>query len=85
MASSVIFCSSSKYTFPGILSMFDYIPFFITPSASIATGIVVTLIFHILPISISKSSYFQNVSTSFIDSFLSEGIVISISWHVVFI
>ena len=84
MPSSVIFCGSSKYIFPGILSMFDFIPFFIAPSAPITTGIVVTFIFHMLPISISKSLYFENFSTSFIDTFLSEGIVISISWHVLF-
>ena len=82
MPISMIFCKSSMFIFPGILSMVDLIPFFIASSALITTGSVVAFIFYILLASISKSLYFENFSTSFIETFLSEGIVISINWYV---
>ena len=82
MPISAIFCNSSMFIVPGIFATVHLIPFFITPSAPITSGSVVVFIFHILLTSISKSLYFDSFSTSFIETFLSEGIVISISWHV---
>ena len=82
MPISAIFCNSSMFIVPGIFSTIDLIPFFITPSAPITTGSAVVSIFHILLTSISKSLYLDNFSTSFIETFLLDGIFISISWHV---
>ena len=76
MPISAIFCNSSMCIVPGIFSIVDLIPFFITPRAPITTGSVVVFIFHILLTSISRSLYFDNFSTSFIETFLSEDIVI---------
>ena len=65
---------SSVILLPGILSTVDLIPFFIPPSAPITTGSVVVFIIQILLTSFSKSLYFDNFSTSFVETFLSEGI-----------
>ena len=67
---------------PGIFSAVDLIPFFMAPSGPITTGSVVVFFFHILFTSVSISLYLANFSTSFIEKSLFEGIVISISWHV---
>ena len=58
--SSVIFCSSWILVSPGIFWIYLSIPFFISPKAPIATGIVVAFIPHIRSILISRSLYLDS-------------------------
>ena len=60
--SSVIFCSSWILVSPGIFWIYLSIPFFISPKAPIATGIVVAFIPHIRSILISRSLYLDSFS-----------------------
>ena len=61
------------------------IPFLMVPSAPITMGITSVFIFHILCISISRFLYLLFFSISLLDTFLSQGTVISISLQVEFI
>ena len=77
--SSAIFCSSLILMLPGICLVYFSKPFFISPSAPITTGIVVTFIPHIRSISISRSLYFDSFSVSLTEVFFSVGMDISMS------
>ena len=62
-------------SFPGAFSIVDPILFFISPRAPITTESTVAFIFHILLTLIFNSLYFENFSTSLIDTCMFEGIV----------
>ena len=56
-------------------------PFFTSPSAPTTIGTVDVFICHIFVTSISRSLYLDSFSTSLIDTFLSDGILMSIMMH----
>ena len=76
------FCSESVEYFRGMASKFFFEPFVNIPVASVILGLIIHSIFHIRCISIHKLLYFSFVSASFCVTFLSAGIAISISMHV---
>ena len=77
-----VFCSESIECFPGTASKF-FLKLLVTiPVAPIFIGIIVHFRFHILCTSIHKLLYFSFFSASFCTTFLSAGIVTSISVHV---
>ena len=57
---NTIFWISLRHGCPGILFVNSSVPLFITPSAPITTGMMVTFIPHIFWISMSKSLYFES-------------------------
>ena len=61
---STIFCVLCSDDLPEIWMIKFWVPFFIMPSASIATGIVLVLSFHIFIISISRSLYLESFRNS---------------------
>lgn len=73
---SVIYCSS-----PGSNWGFWSNPFLIVPNASIITGTIFVLTFHILLTSISRSVYLLSFSVSLVLMFESSGMVMVISRH----
>ena len=76
-----IFCTISTLTLPGIWLMYFPTPFVMRPNAPTATGIVLVFIFHIFVTSISRALYFDNYSICLIETFFSDGIVMSIMKH----
>ena len=78
---SVIFCTSCRFGWPGILSRYFSTPFVIRPRAPMITGTVCVLSCHSLVTSISRSLYFESFSNCFMDVFLSDGMATSISRH----
>ena len=80
--STAVFCNESMECFPGTVSK-SFLKLLITiPVAPIITGKIVHFMFHIHCISIRKLLYFNFFSASFCTTFLSAGIVTSISVHV---
>ena len=77
--SIAVFCSESIECFPGTASKFFFKLFVIIPVAPIITGAIVHFKFHIRCISINKLLYFNFFSAYFCTTFLSAGIVTSIS------
>ena len=77
---TLIFWVSVNVALPDTFLVFSTIPFFIVPSALTNTGITLVSIYHILCISSSRSLYLLFSFISFSAMFLSDGIVISISF-----
>ena len=79
---NVIFCSSVVSGWLGSNWRFWYNPYLIVPIAAIIIGTVFVLNFHILLTWISRSLYLLSFSISFVLSFESSGMSISISSQV---
>ena len=75
---NVIFCIWPITLLPGTFSRYSFTPFLITPGAPIISDIVLVLISYILDTSISSCLYLESFSNYFVDTFLSDGMVISI-------
>ena len=84
MLFKTIFWTFSNLGFPGICSRNLSVSFFIRPSAPITTGKVLVFRCHIFSTSISKSLYLESFSNTFAETFLSEGILMSINRQVLF-
>ena len=76
---SVIFCSSMAVRWTGSNWRFWSNPFLIAPNAAIITGIMFVLIRHILLTLSSRPLYLFSFSVSFVLTFESSGMAISIS------
>ena len=79
-----VFCSSLTSCFPGMLLTYFLNDFEIFPVTPIITGITFVFTFHMGCISVVRSSYFRIFSASFLITFLSPEIAMSINIHVPF-
>ena len=79
-----VFCSSFTSCFPGMLLTYFLNDSEIVPVAPIITGITFDFTFQMRSVSIIKSLYFRIFSASFIITFLSPEIAMSINTHVPF-
>ena len=68
----------------GSCSTYLFIPLRTIPSAPITNGMTMVFVFRILPISISRSLYFESFSAAFAVTFLSDDTAISIRMHCFF-
>ena len=73
-----IFCDISRCGVPGSCLIHLSLVFLIIPKFQITTGMSIVFMFHTRFISISRSLYLDNVSTSFRVIFCSDGVEISI-------
>ena len=76
-----VFCSSFTSCFPGMLLTYFLNNYEIVPVAPIITGITFVSTFHMRCISIVNSLYFRIFSASFLITFLSPEIAMSINIH----
>jgi hypothetical protein len=79
-----VFCSSLTSWFPDMLLTYFLNDFEMVPVAPIITGITLVFTFYFRCISIVRSLYIKIFSASFLITFLSPGIAISINVHVPF-
>jgi hypothetical protein len=79
-----VICSSLLSSCPGILIRYFLHYFEMAPVDNIITGITFGFIFHVFCISIVRSFYFKIFSASFLITFLSPQIPMSIDRHIRF-
>jgi len=79
------FCTSLISCFPSMLLRYCLSDFVTVPVAPIITGITFAFTVHISWIYIMSSLYFKIFSASFLITFLSPGITVSINMHVPFL